>query len=198
MKLTRMEDPTFPLTDLSNYRQPAKHPVLWDSEADKAAIARGEKVLNGKDVVDNYGKYRTLESLRAAVEEFLKPEWSSRGEIGSVYHWGTASPLYSVSRMYPLTGEDKYLEKARSELLAWADIFGAGGKNSPFDTFNGYVTRHMLPEQALALSLLYLANLMFGSFLGGIVYMFSGGFKKKEKDNDDKQGTFGYPGMSGV
>ncbi|MCP4649407.1 MAG: flippase-like domain-containing protein [PVC group bacterium] len=56
----------------------------------------------------------------------------------------------------------------------------------------------MLPEQALALSLLYLANLMFGSFLGGIIYMFSGGFKKEEKDNDDKQRTVGYPGVSGM
>ncbi len=154
VRFTRMEDDTFPLTDLSKYKPPARHPILWDPAPERAKIAAdGENAV----VMDSRNRLDPLSEIKRLTAGYLSPDWSSEfephtiDENASQIHYNTALPVSRLSHVYALTGEDKYLQKVKHELLAWVKIFGPGGKNTPFDTAEGFATNNRLREQKFIL-----------------------------------------------
>lgn len=127
VRFTRMEDDTFPLTDLSQYKPRAKHPMLWDPAPSLAKIAQDENA----EVIDGYGRLKPLDDIRKSAERFLVPDWSSQGDFGKVNHYKSAEPVSYLSHLYVLTGEDKYLLKVKHELLTWAKNLRSGRQECP-------------------------------------------------------------------
>jgi len=130
VSLTEMEDPSYPLTDLSQYDPPTAHPMLWDPSVSLSNIALcGESA----QVVDWSGNMRSLTSARNSADSNVMsdPDWTSGWdqELGTLEPTPTGYYLRFPAHLYVLTGETQYLAKVRSELFAWAGVFGTGGSN---------------------------------------------------------------------